>query len=695
VNAPLLRVEELDVTYHVPSGALPALRQVSFELRGGEILGVVGESGSGKSTLSSALLRLLPANGEISGGRILLGGVDVASLSKRELRAVRGRKIAMIFQDPLSSLNPTFTVGSQLVEAQQSHRDLVQGDDRSLRRRAVEMLTLVGMPDADERIDYYPHQFSGGMRQRVMIAKALLLKPELLIADEATSALDVTLQAQILELLRQLRDQRGTSMLFISHDIGVISEICDSVVVMYAGRIIEQGAVSSVLASPKHPYTQALIAAVPTKERRGERLVTIPGRVPPLADLPLGCDFADRCRHAEAECRDPGPEDIVGPGGMVRCLIHDSRSSVGAAGPPADTRPSGTRERDGPESGPDQVAAPILRAQGVQVHFQDPPGLLSTILRRPRAAVRAVDGVDLDIHRGEIVGLVGESGSGKTTLGKSLLGLVPTTSGSISFEGNDLRKMGRAQRSALRPRMQMIFQDAHASLSPRRRVGQILLEPYKVHRVPEDERLTVPELLAMVQLSPEQASRFPHELSGGQARRVGIAQALALRPEFLVADEPTAGLDVSAAASVLNLMKALARELDLTYLIVTHDLNLVGYIADRIALMYLGNLVEVGPVSRIFDQPRHPYTQGLLDAVPTATRRAATLQHRLLLAGEIPSPKDPPEGCTFHTRCPYARKPSCLIAPEVEHAATGHIVACHHWREIVADPEGLRTDLVR
>jgi len=684
----VLAVENLDVTYHVRSGPLPALRGVSFELRQGEILGVVGESGCGKSTLSASLLRLLPANGEISGGRILLGDRDVTGMSHRELRAMRGREIAMIFQDPLTSLNPTFRIGTQLVAAQQAHRNPDSESTSGLRRRAIDMLTTVGLPDAHERIDYFPHQFSGGMRQRVMIAMALLLKPDLLIADEATSALDVTLQAQILELFRELRRERDTSMVFISHDIGVISEICDRLVVMYAGRAVEQGTIREVLSDPKHPYTQALLASVPSKDRRGERLATIPGRVPSLSELPPGCDFAGRCKHVQPVCREPGLQDVHLDQRMVRCLIHAPGSGYDASEVPSVGQEAVQAHQETSADETERTIGDVLvRVEGLEVHFPDQATLVSRLTRRELGAVRAVDGVDLEIHRGEIVGLVGESGSGKTTLGRAILGLEGATAGQVTYDGRDLTMMNARELLHLRRRMQMIFQDSHASLSPRRRVGHLLTEPYVIHRIPKEDRIPVAELLEMVQLDPAQATKYPHELSGGQARRVNIARALALRPEFIVADEPSAGLDVSAAASVLNLMKDLASELGLTYLIVTHDLNLVGYIADRIALMYLGKLVAVGPTPRVYEHPMHPYTQGLLEAVSTPDPNRTTAPHKLLLPGEIPSPKNPPAGCRFHTRCRYARMDSCLEVPDLEHVAEGHRAACHHWREIAEDPE--------
>ena len=686
-RVPVLTVDDLDVTYHVQAGALPALRGISFELRQGEILGVVGESGCGKSTLSAALLRLLAANGEISGGRILLGERDLARVSDRELRQIRGQEIAMIFQDPLTSLNPTFRVGTQLVAAQRAHRSgKVDQSTAALRRRAIEMLTTVGLPDARERIDYYPHQFSGGMRQRIMIAMALLLRPEVLIADEATSALDVTLQAQILELFRDLRREQDTSMLFISHDIGVISELCDRMIVMYAGRAVEQGTVHDVLTDPKHPYTQALLDSVPSKDRRGQRLATIPGRVPSLSELPPGCEFADRCPHAQSVCREPGVPDTQLADRVVRCLIHEPTSDYDRAALTANA-PRAPAPNTDPADQPRETGEVLVRASGLKVHFADRGTIVDRLRRKPLGAVRAVDGVDLEIRRGEIVGLVGESGSGKTTLGRTLLGLERPTGGTITYDGQDLTGMGTKGLRSLRRRMQMIFQDAHASLSPRRRVGQLLAEPYLIHGIPERDRIPVPELLEMVQLDPAQATKFPHELSGGQARRVNIARALALRPEFIVADEPSAGLDVSAAASVLNLMKDLAGELGLTYLIVSHDMNLIGYIADRIALMYLGTIVESGLTPQVFEAPAHPYTQSLLDVVPVPDPDQAASKHRLLLPGEIPSPKSPPPGCRFHTRCRFARPDPCLDVPVLERVESGQFAACHLWKEIRDDPE--------
>ena len=689
VEAALLEVADLEIGYHVRGGVLRALTGVSFAVRPREIVGVVGESGCGKSTLASALLRLLPPNGEILGGNVVFRDRDLRGLSLDDLRDLRGREIAMIFQDPLTSLNPTFTIGRQMVDVQRAH---LKGDRGSLRRRALELLEQVGIPDAAERLDDYPHQFSGGMRQRIMIAMALLLEPALLIADEPTSALDVTLEAQIVELLRQLRDSHDTAILFVSHDLGVISQLCDRVVVMYAGRAVEQGAVEQIFSAPRHPYTQALLAAVPSARHRGERLATIPGRVPSLSALPAGCAFHPRCPHAQEVCERDVPRDLAPPGGgRVQCHIYDAASGYRREQVASDgvVTAGVVAERTARAVGADTStpASPVtgealVRIESLRTYFDDGGGHLARLTGRRRLPVRAVDDVDLELRRGEVVGLVGESGSGKTTLGRAILGLAPATAGRIVFDGQDVAGLSRRRLRRLRRRAQMVFQDPYSSLSPRLRVSYLLTEPYRINRVPESEQHSVDELLAMVELSSEQASKYPHELSGGQARRVGIARALALNPEFLVADEPTSGLDVSAAAAILNLMKDLGHRLGLTYLVITHNLGVVGYIADRIAVMYLGQIVEIGPGERVLRAPAHPYTVGLLSALSEPDPSRAGRRHRLLLPGEIPSPRNPPQACRFHTRCPFATDVCRELAPPLDPIEPDHAVACHHWRRV-------------
>jgi oligopeptide/dipeptide ABC transporter ATP-binding protein len=687
----LLSVQGLEVVYHTQEGVLPALHDVSFDVQPGEIVGIVGESGCGKSTVASALLRLLPPNGQITAGQLRFKDDDLRALSPEELRELRGQELAMIFQDPMTSLNPVFSIGTQMLDVGQAHPNGAWYDREELRRGAIAMLDRMGIPDAAERISYFPHQFSGGMRQRIMIALALMLRPALLIADEPTSALDVTLEAQILELMKNLRQTYQTAILFISHDLGVIAQLCDRVIVMYAGRVVEQGDVLSIFEQPQHPYTQALMASVPSRKHHGERLVTIPGRVPSLSNLPPGCKFADRCPHAQEVCQQYEPRYLQLGNRHIRCHIYDPTSGYEAVAPTL----LGLQPLDPPKAilnVPEEVRqltadnrgrnGSLIALNDVSTYFYDRRNFVSQLLRRKRSVVRAVDEVSLNIQRGEVIGLVGESGSGKTTLGKAILRLVPLTGGQIIYNGQDITQVNSAELRRLRSRMQMIFQDPYSSLSPRLRVSYLLTERYTIHGIPPAEQYSVAELLAMVGLSTEQAAKYPHELSGGQARRVSIARALALHPEFLVADEPTSGLDVSVAASILNLMKDLAKQLGLTYLVITHNLNVVGYISDRVAVMYLGKLVEVGPTNQIFEAPAHPYTVALLSAISEPDPRQRRSEQRLLLSDEIPSPKNPPPGCRFHTRCPFAEARCQAETPPLEEIEPGHRVACHFWSRV-------------
>ena len=676
MTKPLLAVRGLDVVYYAGGAPLPVLRDVSFEIAPNEVLGLVGESGCGKSTAALTLLGLLPPNGAITGGSITLRGRELVGLEDEELRPLRGAEMAMVFQDPAGSLNPTFTIGQQLVKAAAAHPEKIPGSSRALRRRAVELLAQVGIPDAASRFDDHPHQFSGGMKQRVLIAMALMLEPSLLIADEATSALDVTLQAQILELLLRLQQEHGTAILFVTHDLGVVAQVCDRVTVMYAGRVVEQCDVATLFERPEHPYAQALIGSIPSYRTRGTRLRAIPGRVPSLSSLRVGCTFADRCEHAQPLCRKEEPP-LYGPRDhLVRCYLMDPASGVTAQPRPADVNGDARVAADRARF-PKDV---LVTARGLSTHFGGRRGLLARALGKGSNAVRAVDEVDFELKRGEVLGLVGESGSGKTTLGLTILRLVPATEGEVLFGERSIRALNSRELRRLRERMQIILQNPYSSLSPRMRVENLLTEPYRIHRTPKSKRYTASELLDLVRLGDELANRYPHELSGGQARRVSIARALALRPDLLVADEPTSGLDISAAASVLNLMNDLRHDLGLTYLIITHDLNIVGYIADCIAVMYLGQLVEVAPATAILGKPIHPYTQGLLAAVPDP-KPGARIRRDLLPPGEIPSPRDPPPGCRFHTRCRLAQDICRTTAPALEQVETGHQVACHFWEE--------------
>lgn len=674
----LIKVEDLEIRYHTREGILTAVRNVSFNINAGEIVGIVGESGCGKSTVASAVVRLLPPNGEITAGRILFKGQDLCQLDQEGLRELRGKNISMIFQDAMTSLNPVFNIEEQMMDALRAH---LSGKSRrsrkALKERAIEMLDRVGIPEAVQQIKEYPHQFSGGMRQRIMIANALLSNPSLLVADEPTSALDVTLEAQIIDLIRGLRDELGTAILYITHDLGVVAQLCDHVIVMYAGNIVETGDTFSIFENPKHPYTQALLRSHPTHSMRQTRLKTIRGRVPSLRDLPLGCKFAPRCDYARKICHVVEPQYVAVDQHMVLChafqedwedvkrIVVMSSPTVGYELPQADAKASVAEEI-------------VIETRTLQTHFHDHIALLGDILGQRGGIVRAVDGVDIKVRHGETLALVGESGSGKTTFGRTVLRLEDPTDGKIFLEGQDITHLPQSRIRPWRAHMQMIFQDPFSSLSPRMRVSSILLEPFKIHRVPVDAKKKVAELLEMVGLSAEQADKYPHQLSGGQARRVGIARALALHPHILVADEPTTGLDVSVAAGILNLLKGLREKLNLTYIIITHNLNVISFIADRVAVMYLGKIVELAETEALFTHPKHPYTEALMSAIAVPNPRLRDRRQRIVLEGEIPSPRNPPPGCAFHPRCRYAEGRCSTEAPSLrEIDSDRHLTACH------------------
>jgi len=668
----------LEIKYQTRQATLTAIRNVNFEVKRGQIVGLVGESGCGKSTIASAVMRLLPPNGEISNGELLFNGRDLRRLREDEMRQRRGRDISMIFQDPMTSLNPVFSIEQQMVDAILAHPPNDQPISRSqARERAVTMLNRVGIPDAAKRIRNFPHQFSGGMLQRIMIAQALQTNPALLIADEPTSALDVTLEAQITDLIRELREELQTSILYITHDLGIVAQLCDHVVVLYAGNVVETGDIFDVFKKPLHPYTQALLRSHPSHQVQAERLITIRGRVPSLKELPVGCKFAPRCDLAQSICFTQEPV-ISGINGQT-VLCHAYQADWHGL-PPGSSSAVGRPSKASETVVQAQVSETrhIVQAEQVKVHYRDTLGWLGKILGEQQGLVRAVDGVDVAVYQGESLALVGESGCGKTTLGRTILRLEQPTSGDIGVDGNTITSLPQSKIRPLRAHMQMIFQDPISSLSPRKTVAQLLMEPFKIHGIAVDRSQKVDELLEMVGLSSEQADKYPHQLSGGQARRVGIARALALNPSLLVADEPTSGLDVSVAAGILNLLKDLRERLGLTYILITHNLNIISFIADRVAVMYLGKLVEVGKTSTLFTQPKHPYTEALMSAVAIPDPELREQRRHTLLKGEIPSPRNPPSGCPFHTRCCYQQE-RCLTEPPVlkQNSDATHLVACH------------------
>jgi peptide/nickel transport system ATP-binding protein len=707
--APLLSIEDLRTEIRLRHGVVHAIDGVSLTVNPGECLGIVGESGSGKTMTALSIMRLLPTGGSVVGGSIVLDGKDLATLSESGMEDVRGNLIGMIFQDPLTSLNPTMAIGDQIAESVRLHRGASR---EAAQARAVEVLGLVGMPRPAERVGNYPHQLSGGMRQRVMIAMALACEPKLLIADEPTTALDVTIQKQILELIDSLRQRLSMAVILVTHDLGVIAGRADRVAVMYAGRIVETATTEVLFKSPRHPYTEALFEALPEKAADGstiKRLYNIPGQPPDLTAPPRGCKFAPRCRYAQDSCRASEPElTDAGAGHLYRCFFPVG--SVQEARDPETPFVSVPPERpEVPATPATELAAPTAvaaadaatvsaavaaeaAAGGLAVATAD-GALLSVshlvknftvtagaVLQRKVGEVSAVADVSFAIPAGSTFGLVGESGCGKTTVGRLVVGLEKPTAGSIVLGGRDLATLPRRERRRQARAVQLMFQDSYASMDPRMRVGTILREPLVIQR--EGSRAAqaqrVNTMLDEVGLPAAAAERYPHEFSGGQRQRLGLARALMLRPSLIVADEPVSALDVSIQAQILNLMLDLQRDYGLTYLFISHDLSVVRYMSDVIGVMYLGKLVEVGPAANIYAAPVHPYTRGLIDTVPVADPSLERTKEHEGVRGELPSAVAPPSGCRFRTRCPRAQDLCAAEEPPLRpFTAEGHRAACH------------------
>ncbi len=675
---PLLSVRDLRMGFADGRRVLAAVEGVGFDLAAGETLALLGESGCGKSATALSLLRLLPAAGRILGGEVRFAGRDLLSLPESEMRAVRGGGMAMIFQEPATSLNPVLTVGRQIGEVLERHAGLT---GEGARARALALLADVGIADPARRLDEYPFQLSGGMKQRVMIAMALAGNPRLLVADEPTTALDVTIQAQILELLGRLQAERGMGILLITHDLGVVARMATRVGVMYAGELVEEAPRAAFFAAPRHPYTQKLFAALPDLARRGGRLETIPGQVPPLAAMPSGCRFAARCPHAWQRCRDEAPAwHAPAPGHRVRCHLLETPGGSVAAGTSVGAS-AVTGVPDAASVAHAAEAAPLLAVTDLRVHFPLRRGLL----QRTVGHVKAVDGVSLTLARGRTLALVGESGCGKTTVGKAILQLVAPTGGSVRLDGCQLVGLGRQPLRPLRRQMQMVFQDPFASLNPRMTVGEIIGEgmaAFAVARPAGERAAAIAALLAQVGLDAAAAGRYPHEFSGGQRQRIAIARALAVQPGLIVCDEPTSALDVSVQAQILNLLGTLQAELGLAYLFITHNFAVVEYLAHEVAVMYLGRIVERGNVAEVLRAPRHPYTQALLSAVPSPRPDARPMQQDFVrLPGETPSPANPPAGCHFHPRCPRASEACRQRYPDVTALSPTHAVSCHLYND--------------
>lgn len=663
---PLLEVKDLHVSFHTQAGVVKAVRGVNFTINEGETLAIVGESGSGKSVTSKAIMKLLPDKiATYDEGQVLFDGQDLLEAPEKRMEVVRGSEIAMVFQDPMTALNPTMTIGKQVAESVIKHQGLSK---KEAQKRAIEILELVGIPEPATRVHQYPHQFSGGMRQRVVIAIAIACNPRLLIADEPTTALDVTIQAQILDLLKDIQKRMGTAIILITHDLGVVANMADKVAVMYAGKIVEEGTVNEVFYESQHPYTWGLLKSIPDLDA-DEELYSIPGSPPDLLHPPVGDAFAARNEFALAiDYKTQPPMFKVSDSHYAATwMLHPKAPDLSTVIQVKEREKVVVAKKRKSKIGD---TSPIIQVKDLQKHFH-----LSG-----NKQLRAVDGVSFDIKKGETLGLVGESGCGKSTTGRTIIRLYEPTGGEVYFDGEPIHgQLKKGQENRMKQKIQMIFQDPYASLDPRKKVLDSVAEGIDIHRLaasPKDRKDIVQNLLEIVGLNKEFMNRYPHEFSGGQRQRVGIARALAVNPEVIIADEPISALDVSIQAQVVNLLKDLQYEKDLTYLFIAHDISMVKYISDRIGVMYLGNLVELAPTKAISENPLHPYTQALMSAVPVPDPMEERGRERIVLTGDLPNPMNPPTGCRFRTRCPFAME-KCKETPIWKEAEKDHWVACH------------------
>ncbi|MBV7364154.1 ABC transporter ATP-binding protein [Actinomycetaceae bacterium TAE3-ERU4] len=685
---PVLSVRDLTVSFPSEAGRVDAVRGVNFDLLPGRSLGIVGESGSGKSVSSMAIMGLLPESAKINGS-VKLSGEELLNKSDREMSKIRGREIGMIFQDPLSSLTPVFSVGDQIVEALQCHQDISY--EKAI-KRAVELLDLVGIPNPDKRVKSFPHEFSGGMRQRVVIAMAVAHNPKVIIADEPTTALDVTIQAQILDVLKTAQRETNSAVIMITHDMGVVANAADDVLVMYAGKPVEQANVYELFDSPRMPYTIGLLSAIPRSDQPGEEpLIPIEGNPPTVINLPPGCPFAPRCPIATEECNVAEPDLLpIDTGHGERSIGHRAacirkehifRKQLDGV----DMYPTPPKPKEMLAGIPREKREIALQVDDLHKHF---PLLKGAIMKRRVGTVRAVNGIDFELRQGETLSIVGESGCGKTTTLLQIMDLgVELTQGSINLTGEDVSKMTRRQRREARRNIQMVFQDPMGALDPRMTVFDIIAEPLQSFGYDGSIDERVHELMKTVGLDPSHVDRFPGAFSGGQRQRIGFARALASNPAVVVLDEPVSALDVSIQAGMINLLDELRAKLGLSYVFVAHDLSVVRHISHRVAVMYLGRFVEIGEVDELFDNPKHPYTKALLSAIPIPDPQLEKTRNRITLDGDLPGPADEISGCSFQTRCPLFkmlpedRQSRCTsTAPQLVSSGIDHQVACH-WVE--------------
>ena len=614
----ILEVKNLSVSFNTYDGEVQAVRNVTFDLFEGETLAIVGESGSGKSVTSKSLLRLNPTETTmIKNGHILYNDKNILTCSEQEIRAIRGAEISMIFQDPMTALNPTMTIGSQIAESIQKHTPL---RGKQITARVIELLQLVGIKEADKRYKQYPHQFSGGMRQRIVIAMALACEPRIIIADEPTTALDVSIQAQILELLKSIQQKMNLSIIFITHDLGVVAKIADRVAVMYAGKIVEIGLVDEIFYHCQHPYTQGLLAAMPNPNIDGESLYAIPGTPPNLLHPPVGDAFAARNKQALKIdfVEEPPMFKVSDTHYAATWLLHEQAPTM----TPIHQQLAQAEHKEREKAPSFDTNNPYLSLKEVKQHFR----------LGKNAVNKAVDGITFEIYKGEIFGLVGESGCGKSTTGRSIIGLNTITGGAIYINGKNINEAKtKHEKRAYNRKVQMIFQDPYSSLNPRMKITDIIAEGLAIHGVSKSEwKAKVYELLEIVGLTKEYANRYPHELSGGQRQRIGIARALAVEPELIIADEPISALDVSIQAQIVNLLKRLQKERGLTYLFIAHDLSMVKYISNRIGVMHRGKIVELAESQELYDHPIHPYTKALLSAIPLPDPKLERERQRII-----------------------------------------------------------------
>jgi peptide/nickel transport system ATP-binding protein len=674
VKNKILDVQDLYVSFNTYAGEIQAVRGVSFDIYEGETLAIVGESGCGKSVTAKSIMRLNPDSTSIyKKGKILLNGEDIIEKSEKEMRKIRGNKIGMIFQDPMTSINPTMTIGKQIMEGLKKHRKI---SSKNAKEKAIEMLKKVQIPNAEHRFNEYPHQFSGGMRQRVMIALALVCNPQVLIADEPTTALDVTIQAQILKLMKELQNEINTSIILITHDLGVVADMADRITVMYGGKIIEYGSREDIFYNSKHPYTWGLLKSVPRLDvKKEEELASIEGTPPDLLSPPKGCCFADRCEYAMRICREKMPDKFnIKEGHGAYCwLNHPNAPNINYD----DTH-------DKIYNINEEIAAASTEKKSKQLRSKEKEILVSIKNLKKyfeidkNLCLRAVDDVTIDIYKGETLGLVGESGCGKSTFGRTVLNIYDATSGSIEFQGKNICEMSKKEKREFDKRAQMIFQDPYASLNPRMLVSNIVAEGIDIYGLLKGKQRQekIYELLELVGLNKEHLNRFPHEFSGGQRQRIGIARALALNPDFIVCDEPISALDVSVQAQVVNLLRNLQKQYGLTYLFIAHDLSMVRYISDRVAVMYLGEIVELASSDELYNNPSHPYTQALLSAIPIPDPKVQNVKKHIVLKGDVPSPINPPKGCKFVDRCQNARDICRRERPKLKEIEPGHFASC-------------------